>query len=93
MVSFWCPGCRERHQIDTEKWGFNGDYAKPTFTPSYLTWLDPNPNVKPENDPTGKYRNGMRCHSFIIDGEIQFLNDCTHKLAGKTVKLKPRGNS
>lgn len=27
------------------------------------------------------------CHSFITDGEIQFLNDCTHKLAGHTVDL------
>lgn len=27
------------------------------------------------------------CHSFITDGQIQFLNDCTHPLAGQTVPL------
>ena len=28
-----------------------------------------------------------RCHSFIRDGKIQFLDDCTHAFAGKTVDL------
>jgi hypothetical protein len=27
------------------------------------------------------------CHSFITDGKIQFLSDCTHSFAGKTVEL------
>lgn len=30
-----------------------------------------------------------RCHSFIRDGQIQFLGDCGHALAGKTVALPP----
>lgn len=29
------------------------------------------------------------CHSFVTDGKIRFLNDCTHDLAGQTVDLKP----
>lgn len=32
-------------------------------------------------------RPGLVCHSFVSDGKIQFLNDCTHALAGKTVEL------
>ena len=28
-----------------------------------------------------------RCHSWVRDGKIQFLNDCYHQLAGKTVEL------
>ena len=28
-----------------------------------------------------------RCHSFVTDGRIQFLSDCTHALAGQTVDL------
>lgn len=90
VVLFYCPGCEKAHQIHIEgdkAWGFNGDFDKPTFTPSYLTWNDPNPKAQPEHDPTGKYRNGFRCHSFITDGNIQFLDDCTHKLAGQTVEL------
>lgn len=27
------------------------------------------------------------CHSFVRDGRIQFLGDCTHKLANQTVDL------
>jgi len=27
------------------------------------------------------------CHSFVTDGRIQFLGDCTHNLAGQTVDL------
>lgn len=30
---------------------------------------------------------GHRCHSFIRDGKIEFLNDCTHELKGQTVDL------
>jgi hypothetical protein len=27
------------------------------------------------------------CHSFVRDGQIQFLGDCTHALKGQTVPL------
>lgn len=27
------------------------------------------------------------CHSFIADGKIQYLMDCTHAMAGQTVEL------
>ncbi len=27
------------------------------------------------------------CHSFVTDGRIQFLSDCTHPLAGQTVDI------
>jgi hypothetical protein len=26
------------------------------------------------------------CHVFVKAGEIQYLSDCTHELAGKTVQ-------
>lgn len=86
VALFWCLGCKESHQIDIEKWEFNGNYEKPTFKPSYLTWIDPNPNALP--DPKyKKYREGYRCHSYITDGRIEYLGDSTHKLVGKTVDL------
>jgi len=28
-----------------------------------------------------------RCHSFVVDGRIQFLQDSEHELAGQTVDL------
>ena len=32
-------------------------------------------------------RFGTCCHSFVRDGRIQFLDDCSHELAGQTVDL------
>ena len=75
-LTFYCPGCEENHFIDN-RWTFNNDFVKPTFSPSLLVkWqrgIDKKENI---------------CHSFIRDGKIQFLNDCTHELAGKTVDLE-----
>jgi hypothetical protein len=28
-----------------------------------------------------------RCHSFVNDGKVTFLNDCSHEFAGKTMDL------
>jgi hypothetical protein len=78
-----CPGCNHVHIVSTAtpsdatgaKWSFNGDVEKPTISPSLLVrWPD---NIRLYNV----------CHSFIKDGAIQFLSDCTHSLAGQTVAL------
>lgn len=53
------------------RWSFNGDFEKPTFKPSMLA----------------KWPNNFVCHSFVTDGKIQFLGDCTHENAGKTMDL------
>jgi hypothetical protein len=29
-----------------------------------------------------------RCHFFVRDGQIQFLEDCHHNLKGKTVPME-----
>lgn len=58
-------------------WTFNGDEGRPTFTPSLLCTGN-------EGDPAVPYV----CHSFVTAGQIQFLGDCTHKLAGQTVDLE-----
>jgi hypothetical protein len=34
-------------------------------------------------------RFGTCCHSFVRDGRIEFLSDCTHAMAGQTVDLPP----
>lgn len=31
------------------------------------------------------------CHSFVTNGKIQFLNDCTHDLKGQTIELPELG--
>jgi|WetSurMetagenome_2_1015567.scaffolds.fasta_scaffold00157_32 hypothetical protein len=102
-VHFHCPGCNCDHGVwiqKTEKnndvWSFNNNDDKPTFSPSILVkWVGMPDN--PEKDENGKYilddtgrikgAKDMVCHSFVRDGMIQFLGDCTHKLAGQTVEL------
>lgn len=76
-----CPGCKMPHQIHTSpdqkvNWTFNGDMEKPTFSPSLLVkyrW--------------GEERDNNVCHSFIRNGVWEFLNDCTHELAGQKVPM------
>lgn len=79
FVGFHCPGCKGPQQLPIsgpKAWGFNNDFDKPTFSPSILTrW----------GQPCGET---FVCHSFVRDGKIEFLSDCTHALAGKTVDLK-----
>lgn len=80
---FYCPGCRTHHapyvypykSPNNSIWMFNNNFDKPTFSPSILT------RVKLS---TGKE---MVCHSYVTDGKIRFLSDCTHHLANQTVDL------
>lgn len=72
-VMIFCPGCQCGHAFDINRWKFNGDYEKPTFAPSMLV---------NQHDPKS------RCHSFVFDGKIRFLDDCFHELKGKTVPLE-----
>jgi hypothetical protein len=87
LLSFHCPGCKYGHAVAVNgrtmpgsdgkpnSWGWNQSYEKPTFTPSLLI------NKKKQ----GGY---PLCHTIITDGRIQFLADCTHELAGKTIDME-----
>lgn len=86
---FRCPGCNASHQIAVgegpgPRWGYNGNAESPTFTPSVLVTYPANPHA---GDDFAEWRTTRICHSFVIDGQMQFLSDCTHALAGKTVPL------
>lgn len=78
-LMFFCPGCQCGHGVWTTHsngitgaiWNWNGSMDKPTFNPSLKV----------------SHGAGVVCHSFVRDGKIQFLSDCTHKLAGQTVDL------
>lgn len=59
-------------------WTWNGDVDRPTFAPSVLVRY-----------PWGSDQHQVVCHSFVRDGRIEFLGDCTHALAGQTVDLPP----
>jgi len=85
----FCPGCNCTHAINIKNsqrpcWGFNGDYERPTFEPSLLVTYPANPNAGEEYK---EWRTERRCHSFIRNGQIQYLTDCTHHLAGQTIDI------
>ena len=83
-VMFECPGCGENHgfPVDGSRgWSWNGDVDRPTITPSILA--RGHKFVSEDSDDTIPYI----CHSFVTDGRIQFLSDCTHANAGQTVDL------
>lgn len=80
MYVFWCPGCNCSHGFKTKEttdnlhhqWKWNGDMEKPTVTPSIGTFMDlPN----------------QRCHLFMKNGQLQFLSDSFHFLAGQTIDM------
>lgn len=102
-ASFKCPGCKLYHSLNVSggnpSWGFNGDVENPTFSPSVLAktghyashhkagdscWCVY--NAEHPEDFTEGFECSI-CHSFVTDGRIQFLSDCTHALAGQTVDL------
>jgi hypothetical protein len=95
QAAFYCNGCKRVHSINVKyegmpKWGFNGNVESPTFTPSILAkYTHPkgytNDNPAPA-DFSGDYVTDV-CHTFITDGKIQYLGDCTHELAGQTIEL------
>ena len=89
-LDFWCPGCDEMHSIRTESiysnWEWNGDEVRPTISPSIAVSAPANPNASEEFK---EYRTASMCHSFVKDGMIQFLGDCTHAMANQTVAIPP----
>lgn len=64
----------DRH--NTPCWTWNGSIEKPTLKPSILSKVD-----------FGENRESIICHSFVNDGKVQFLSDCSHEFAGQTLDL------
>lgn len=94
---WFCPGCQMAHQIRVgdgpgPRWQWNGNADRPTFSPSVKV----SGTVPLTDDELSRLRAGERiepkpllCHVFVVDGNIQFLSDCTHTLAGQTVPIPP----
>lgn len=85
-LGFYCPGCKCKHFISDQHtnikamgngpWTFNDNFEKPTINPSILVSFTYNENID------------YICHSFIKNGKIQYLFDCTHKLKGQTIEME-----
>lgn len=97
QIKFWCPGCGEYHYVHVEgvkPWDFNGNLVEPTFYPSVKV----SGTVPVTDEEISRIMAGVKidpvptvCHSYVRDGHIEFLSDCTHALAGQTVRMKTEG--
>jgi hypothetical protein len=104
-LMFNCPGCEDVHVVSVglpaapDGWGFNWNYEAPTLTPSVLVTSGHYGRNPPT--PGGCYCDYEQrfgepsdfscgiCHSFVTDGVMNFLTDCTHHLAGQSAPLLP----
>ncbi len=75
-IAWWCPGCDECHLITTERVGPGPKWSFDGNVES--------PTVAPSIRISQKE---TRCHCFVRAGQIEFLSDCIHPLAGKTVPM------
>jgi hypothetical protein len=97
---FYCEGCKSHHAPVEGRWTFNENYENPTFSPSilvhatemtekgiadYEAWCKLGYPNRDESFESVQ----IVCHSFVTDGKIQYLSDCTHALAGQTIDLTP----
>jgi len=94
-IHLWCPGCEYTDPIDGRRkvgglnmlpvegdkekrptWDWNGDLVNVGLEPSILT-------------KSKRGEDEFVCHSFLRNGQWQFLGDCTHSLANQTVQMLP----
>lgn len=74
----------------TGNWTWNGDTEKPTLRPSILTRgtadiSDEDHRKIMAKEPFKPVK--VVCHSWVTDGQMQFLADSTHEFAGQTLDL------
>jgi hypothetical protein len=78
VLLHWCPACDRPHEI----------HLQASTHPQRLRWeWNDNmarPTFWPEFQTTAA---GAVCRYSITDGQITFLADCGHRLAGRTVPL------
>lgn len=93
-VRWWCPGCGDHHVVPytgENAWDWNQSLTEPTLNPSILV-LSRNKLIN-EDLPSDKLLSASnitttpQCHSFMKDGNLIFLGDSTHYLAGKSVEM------
>jgi hypothetical protein len=80
---WWYPGDPESHYDRPGK-----TCTRPGATGGHR-WTFNGNMQSPTFAPSLLYPSGKRCHLFLRNGRIEFLPDCGHDFAGKTVPLEP----
>lgn len=81
-IYHWCPACSCAHSYNIDptenpNWKYNGDRARPTFTPSMLVFV-------PVKDAEARK---IICHYFLTDGIIHYCGDSPHHLRNLKIPL------
>jgi hypothetical protein len=89
----WCPACDDAHRISINtdnSWNWNGNEVLPTIEPSILVtgvqWPESSPFHK-SNHSAVLPGDPIRCHSFVRNGQWQYLTDSTHSMAEQIVEM------
>lgn len=83
---FFCPGCGCSHWFSTS--GFTPAQPIEDTEPKGPVWQFNGDMEKPTVRASILVKGQFRCHLFITDGRIQYLDDCTHSLKGQTVEME-----
>jgi hypothetical protein len=75
-LAAYCLACKTYHLFD-KRWTHNGDFDKPTFTPSMHV-------------NAGQFDS---CHSFLTDGVWHYCSDSKHEYAGRSLALDWEGET
>jgi hypothetical protein len=74
VLAFYWFGCHKHHVVEVEKpnqWGAMWKWDGDVETPT----ISPSINIV------------NRCHMFVEKGQLRYLADCRHPLAGKTIPM------
>ncbi len=99
-IYHYCPACDELHAAavgapfsNGARWQFSNP-EKPTLSPSmkvstghFVSSSRHSAGDCPMCDADGEYGTCGICHYFLKHGQLEYLSDCTHKLAGMRVPL------
>lgn len=79
-LAHWCPACLEMHLFSYNHWTWDGHIVEPTFLPAMRITV---PNIKKNRPPA------FCCHYSLIQGKLEFYDDCTHSFRGVKMTLPP----
>ena len=75
---FWCPGCQFGH----------GVWVTTTCKKTGAQWQWNGSMDAPSFTPSILITEGtLVCHSYVTNGTISYLSDCTHALAGQSIQI------
>ncbi len=78
---FWCHACKTRHKVSL-KWKLAGSILRPTIEPDFIGKTVVGSGGVNFDGVQTKY-----CHCKVINGTIQYYDDCEHSFKGQTVPM------